>query len=285
VQWDRGHESDNVRDERGRSAVPSGANLGILWLGFRIASQFGLPGIAVFVAILLCVGVVTATSGVLGGGGVGTHAVSGAEDEQVHFVSFVLDDVQKMWTEKLAARGVTYHPTQLVLYRGGYNTGCGYGSAASGPFYCPADHQVYLDLSFLQELDQRFGAPGDFAVAYVLAHEVGHHVQYELGLDRGVSMREGANGGSVRFELQADCFAGIWAGTTAARGILDPGDAEEALQAASSVGDDRLEQQATGRIAPDTFTHGTSAQRKGWFEQGYRHGTIEACDTQKSVNP
>ncbi len=274
MKWDRDHVSDHVRDERGRTGVAmSSGNLGLLWLGFRIAASFGLPGIAVFVGLLVCFGLTTATVGLLGDANLAPRGDSPMREEQKRFVSFVIDDVQGVWARQIE----TYQPTTMVLYTDGYNTGCGYGSAATGPFYCPADQNVYLDLSFLDELDQRFGAPGDFAAAYVIAHEVGHHVQYQLGLDRGNSRSEGADGGSVRFELQADCLAGVWAGSTASRGLLDAGDVEEALQAASAVGDDRLQREARGRVNPDSFTHGTSAQRAEAVQRGFTAQSLKAC--------
>lgn len=276
MQWDEGHRSNNVRDERGATQSGSG---GMLWILFRIAAQFGWPGIIVFVVGLVCVGLFTGTAGLLGGGNTVATTSPGASEPQVEFVSFVLDDVQAAWTQQFAARGQTYRPTDLVLFTDSHTTGCGYGSAATGPFYCPTDGDVYLDLSFFEELDQRFGAPGDFAQAYVIAHEVGHHVQQQLGLSS--SGGEGANGASVNFELQADCFAGVWASTAAQRGILDPGDAEEALGAASSIGDDRLQRQATGTVQPDAFTHGTSAQRMQWFQTGFKSGRMDACQPGK----
>jgi predicted metalloprotease len=206
------------------------------------------------------------------------------EEPEVHFVSFVLDDAQRTWTALLEQRGVQYRHAKLVLFREAVRSGCGVAEAATGPFYCPADEKVYIDLSFYDELKQRFGAPGDFAQAYVLAHEIGHHVQKLLGIEQQVQRAMGANAGSrnglsVKLELQADCFAGVWAHSTQERKLLEAGDAEEALRAASAVGDDRLQRQATGQVNPDTFTHGTSEQRMHWFQQGMQSGDIDQCNT------
>lgn len=207
-----------------------------------------------------------------------------AEQPTVQFVSFVLDDVQKTWAPILQTRGVPYQHAKLVLYRDLTSSGCGRAESATGPFYCPSDQKVYIDLGFYDELTQRFGAPGQFAQAYVLAHELGHHVQNLLGIDRKVrSLQEqnpnAANPLSVRMELQADCFAGIWAKSTDQRRLLEAGDVESAMGAAAAVGDDRLQKMATGRVSPDSFTHGSSAQRTEWFQKGISEGTIEACNT------
>jgi len=199
------------------------------------------------------------------------------------FVSVVLAETEDTWNRIL---GQQYREPALVLFSGGAQSGCGYAQSAVGPFYCPADEKVYIDLSFFDELARRFGAPGDFAQAYVIAHEVGHHVQTVLGIEEKVrqaranmSESEG-NALSVRVELQADCFSGVWAHDAHQKsGLLEPGDIEEALGAASAVGDDTLQKQAGGRVVPDSFTHGSSEQRTRWFETGYRSGNIEDCDT------
>jgi len=207
------------------------------------------------------------------------------EEKRVQFVSFVLDDVQQTWARLLPkVDGQQYQDARLALYRDAVNTRCGQAPAAVGPFYCPADQRVYLDLSFFDELAQRFGAPGDFAQAYVIAHELGHHVQHLLGIDQRVremqdSRPSAANQLSVALELQADCFAGVWGNSTSQRKLLEQGDIEEGLGAASSVGDDRLQAQATGSIRPDTFTHGSSAQRSQWFRRGLESGDPNSCDT------
>ena len=206
------------------------------------------------------------------------------EDKMVRFVSFVLDDAQATWTKILPQSGVPYRHAKLVLFRDGTNSGCGPAESAMGPFYCPADEKVYIDLGFYDELRRRFGAPGDFAQAYVLAHEIGHHVQKLLGIESKVRRLQEQNRGevnhlSVRMELQADCFAGIWGHSTNQRGILEAGDVDEALRAAAAVGDDRIQQQSRGRVNPDSFTHGSSAQRQKWFRQGFDSGEVSSCNT------
>jgi predicted metalloprotease len=212
----------------------------------------------------------------------GPFETSPAEEHLVDFVSFVLDDTQKVWQQKL---GGGYRDAKLVLYRAGTESGCGYGSAAIGPFYCPADGNVYIDLSFYDELDRRFGAPGDFAQAYVLAHEIGHHVQNLLGTEDKMRAQQARSGGdmknalSVRFELQADCYAGVWAHDAGKRGVLETGDVEEGLRAATAIGDDRLQAQAGQRVRPETFTHGSSEERMRWFSTGLKTGSLDACDT------
>jgi predicted metalloprotease len=205
---------------------------------------------------------------------------SAAEAERADFLSFVLDDAQATWTRLLPG----YRDARLVLFRGAVRSGCGDASAAMGPFYCPADERVYLDLGFFDELSRRFGAPGDFAQAYVLAHEIGHHVQRLTGTESRVREAQGenperANALSVRLELQADCYAGVWAHSTARRELLETGDPEEALGAASAVGDDRIQEMSGGGIRPESFTHGSAAQRMEWFQRGFETGDPNACDT------
>jgi predicted metalloprotease len=252
----------------------------------------GVVGIIATVLILL-----------LGGGGTGVNnpfeqfpaqaqpgsspameTAPSAEADLVDFVSFVIGDLQKFWAADFERAGRTYEPTQLVLFRQATQTGCGTGSAQTGPFYCPLDRKVYIDLSFFRELQTRFNAPGDFAQAYVLAHEVGHHVQTLTGINQQVdeASRENPdqrNELSVRTELQADCLAGVWAHSTYERGLLEEGDLEEGLTAASSVGDDRIQAETTGRINPESFTHGTAEQRATWFKRGFDNGDATACDT------
>jgi predicted metalloprotease len=191
-------------------------------------------------------------------------------------VSFVLDDAQATWKKLLGAR---YRETTLVLFREGVRSGCGTAPSAVGPFYCPADEKVYIDLSFFEDLRSRFGAPGDFAQAYVLAHEIGHHVQNVLGIEREVRRLGRSNELSVRTELQADCFAGVWGHSTGQRNILESGDVEEGLNAAAAIGDDRLQRRSSSEVNPDSFTHGTSAQRAEWLRRGLQSGRVEACDT------
>jgi predicted metalloprotease len=211
-------------------------------------------------------------------------ADSAAEEPEVERVVFVLNDVQKTWAGILPAAGTQFHPAKLVLFRNSTDSGCGPAESAMGPFYCPVDERVYLDLGFFDELKQKFGASGDFAQAYVIAHELGHHVQHLLGTDAQARRAEESNPSeanevSVRLELQADCYAGVWAHSTDQRGILDPGDVDEALNAASSVGDDRIQQRTTGRINVDSFTHGSAAQRSASFKRGFESGDPRSCNT------
>jgi predicted metalloprotease len=214
----------------------------------------------------------------------GSMEVSSPEDEPGMFVEDVLADVQDLWTELFRGAGMTYERSKLVLFTDATNSGCGAASSATGPFYCPADRMVYLDLGFFEELHRRFGAPGDFAQAYVIAHEVAHHVQTLTGTNQaaqeeGQRQPDKANELSVRVELQADCYAGVWGYSAAQRGLLDSGDLEEALTAAEAIGDDRLQSQAGGRIDQDTWTHGSSEQRQRWFQRGFDSGDPEQCDT------
>jgi hypothetical protein len=211
-------------------------------------------------------------------------ATSPEEEELVDFMSFVLDDLQATWSSVLPRAGASYQDAQMVLFRDAVRSACGVAGSQTGPFYCPADGKVYLDLSFFDELRRRFGAPGDFAQAYVIAHEVGHHVQNLLGIEREVRRLQGqrpdvANDLSVRMELQADCLAGVWGHSTAQRGILDQGDVEEGLNAAAAIGDDRIQRQTQGYVTPDSFTHGSSAQRVEWFRRGLASGNPDDCDT------
>jgi predicted metalloprotease len=280
-----------VIDRRGQS-YPSGA-------GGRGLGGIPLPvggGIGGVVLILV---VVLAFQFCSGGGlgipgspdlGAAAEAPAGgsgpnADERRVEFVDAVFDDIQTTWDQDIfRPAGRTYEDTGLVLFTDRTHSGCGPASAATGPFYCPADRLVYLDLGFFRELKQRFGAPGDFAQAYVIAHEVGHHVQTLLGTDAAVQRQarddpSERNELSVRLELQADCYAGVWAASVYARGVLDPGDIEEGLAAAEAVGDDRIQEQTQGRIDPETFTHGTSEQRARWFGTGFDSGDPNACDT------
>jgi hypothetical protein len=233
---------------------------------------------------------------VLGGiylfSGAGALGLSGAEpdaageapqhDAGKAFVSFVLDDVQKTWVELYQERGQAYRPARLVLFSSRIQSACGFGEAASGPFYCPGDQRVYIDLSFYRALRERLGAPGDFAQAYVIAHEIGHHVSHlEKNLQGGRD--KGADSGSVRVELQADCYAGVWAHSAQKRQLLEMGDLEEAMRAAEAIGDDALQRGAGGTVRPESFTHGTSAQRMRWFKTGFDSGRPEACDTLRAT--
>ena len=207
------------------------------------------------------------------------------DDPQAQFVSVVLADTEETWRAIFGQRGEAYAPPILVLFERATQSACGTGTSAMGPFYCPADRKVYLDLSFFRDLATRFGAPGDFAQAYVIAHEVGHHIQTVTGLSerlaqmRARSSETQANALSVRQELQADCFAGVWGHYAAQRNLLEPGDAEEGLRAAAAIGDDRLQQQTQGHIVPESFTHGSSEQRAEWLRRGLESGSIDTCDT------
>jgi predicted metalloprotease len=214
----------------------------------------------------------------------GDTTVSSPSDEPGQFAEDVMVDVQDTWTGVYSGSGETYERSKIVLFTSSTNSACGFASAATGPFYCPADRLVYIDLSFFEELHTRFGAPGDFAQAYVIAHEVGHHVQTLTGVSgrvREESQRkpDDANELSVRLELQADCYAGVWGNSAAARGILDPGDLEEALNAAAAIGDDRLQRESGSRVDQDTWTHGSSEQRQRWFKRGFDSGDPNRCDT------
>ena len=287
MRWKRGHRSANVEDRR----YPGGG--GIPGLPGRGRSQLGCGGIL----ILLVLSIVFKQDffsllGVSGSvatppGGVQSAPAPGGPDPQqelVEFVSFVLDDVQGVWQQVLPRLGVPYRDAKLVLFTDAARSACGFAQSASGPFYCPGDEKVYIDLGFYQELRQRFGAPGDFAQAYVLAHEIGHHVQTVLGISQQVRQlqqrdRRNANQYSVLLELQADCLAGVWAHTTAQRDLLERGDVEEGLGAAAAVGDDRIARMSGQYISPENFTHGSAEQRVQWFRRGFESGDPDACDT------
>jgi predicted metalloprotease len=218
------------------------------------------------------------------GPGPATYSPLPEENQLADFSGYVLDDVQRYWTTVFTRAGRTYHAATMVLFTGSTSSGCGSATAATGPFYCPADQKVYLDLGFFKELQNRFGASGDFAQAYVIAHEIGHHVQDELDISDQVHRRSQSDPGaanelSVRLELQADCLAGVWAHSVYQRGDLDPGDVEEGLNAAASVGDDRIQASAGQAVNPETWTHGSSAQRSRWFRTGFDGGDIGNCDT------
>nr|MCH9688942.1 neutral zinc metallopeptidase [Deltaproteobacteria bacterium] len=243
MRWDRDHQSDFVEDRRGGGGGGGGLSglagkAGLLGLGVTLFRKFGVIGLVIAVLGYFALKFFGGGTGALGlaGGGAAGEGGEGKNDEMKAFVGFVLDDVQKLWNEKLPARNETYRDARLVLFTESVNSACGNASAATGPFYCPGDDKVYIDLGFYKQLRDRLGAPGDFAQAYVIAHEVGHHLQNIYG---ALGRRdEGADGGSVRVELQADCYAGVWAHSAKARGLLEMGDVEEALGAASAIGDD-----------------------------------------------
>lgn len=289
MRWTPGDESQDIEDRRDESGGGGG--------GF----QFGGAHIGIGGAIVLLVLSFIFKQNffaLLGGSAApGPAAVSrpnpsrdAAEKPLVQFVSFVLDDTQNTWTQLLPQQaGKPYHHARLVLFRDSTQSACGSAESATGPFYCPGDEKVYIDLGFYEELRQRFGAPGEFAQAYVLAHEIGHHVQKLLGIERKVRQLQDDNPrarnlASVHLELQADCFAGIWAHSTQQRGLLEKGDVESALGAAAAVGDDRLQKMATGHVTPDSFTHGTSQQRVSWFRKGLDAGSVTACNTFDATN-
>jgi predicted metalloprotease len=285
MRWDEGHESPDVIDRRGESGGRGGGAGGLLALAplfFR--GPVGIVLGLIMVSLMIVGGYFSRDDKSDQAGLTETTGASMEEEKQKHFAAFVLDDAQHTWRALFARAGKHYESAQLVLYKNETTTACGYGQAATGPFYCPSDDRVYIDLAFNNELAQRFGAKGDFAQAYVLAHEIGHHVQKLLGASAMIksfkrNQREGETGANVRLELQADCYAGVWAHSTEKRGLLDAGDIDEALTAAAAVGDDRLQRRATGHVAPETFTHGTSEQRSRWFKAGFDSGDIESCDT------
>jgi predicted metalloprotease len=273
MRWEGRRGSGNIEDRRGMGVgLPIGGGIGGIVLLLLFSALTGQNPIDLINT---------------GGGepsSVGTSGVS-EDDPQSKFVSVVLADTEETWRDIFAERGEAYAPPILVLFTQATQSACGMGSAAMGPFYCPADRKVYLDLSFFHDLDQRFGAPGDFAQAYVIAHEVGHHIQTVTGLaERMAGMRGGvserqANALSVRQELQADCYAGVWGFYAAKSDLLEPGDAEEGLRAAAAIGDDRLQQAGQGRVVPESFTHGSSEQRVEWLRRGMESGRPEVCDT------
>jgi hypothetical protein len=287
MKWEGNRESSNVEDVRGSGGGGGGFGVGGIGLG--------TVAVAVVAGWMFGINPLTILGLLSGGNQAPTtqqapaHAPP-ADDRQAKFVSTVLADTEDVWTGVFKQAGATYRVPKLVIYRGSYPTACGTGSAAMGPFYCPGDEKVYLDLNFFDTLRTRLGSPGEFAEAYVVAHEVGHHVQKLMGTTQKVdAMRSrGAtesqvNAASVRIELQADCYAGIWANKAQSqRQILEKGDIESALNAASQIGDDTLQKKSQGRVVPESFTHGTSAQRVTWFTRGYETGSVPQCDTFKA---
>ena len=281
MRWRDGRESDNVEDRRGMS-IPRGAKIG------------GLSGLGLVAVVLIGMFLgIDPTVLLQGGPEIQTPSVSversgrpDVNDDQRKFVAVVLAETEDVWTEAFRKSGRTYQAPTLVLYSGAVESACGMAGSAVGPFYCPSDHKVYLDLSFFDDLRTRFGASGDFAQAYVIAHEVGHHVQTLLGISKKVQELQARvntserNKLSVRMELQADCLAGVWAHQAdKSRQILEAGDIEEGLNAASAIGDDRIQRKTQGYVVPDAFTHGSAAQRVRWFKLGFEQGNLQACDT------
>ncbi len=285
MRWTPGGVSGDIEDRRDQGGGGGGGGFG----GMRL----GLGGLLIlFVLSLVFKQNFFALLGGGSAGSSGSAAVSTpdpardeAEKPLVQFVSFVLDDTQKTWEQLLPQQaGTPYRHAKLVLFRDSTNSACGGAESATGPFYCPGDEKVYIDLSFYDELKRRFGAPGEFAQAYVLAHEVGHHVQKLTGIESKVRQFQRQNPGSanavsVQMELQADCLAGVWAHSTQQRGLLEQGDVQSALGAAAAVGDDHIQQMTRGRIQPETFTHGSSQQRMDWFNRGLSSGSISSCNT------
>jgi predicted metalloprotease len=274
MKWRGRVGSQNIEDRRGMSGggMAVGGGLGGLVLVLLISALTGQNPLDV-------INTTGPASSEVSPGGVP------ADDPQAEFVSVVLKDTEATWDKLFSASGQSYTAPVLVLFTGATQSACGLGQSAMGPFYCPADRKVYLDLSFFRELDDRFGAPGDFAQAYVVAHEIGHHVQALTGVsDRMQAARQRAgereaNALSVRQELQADCFAGVWGHYAANEGLLEPGDAEEGLRAAAAIGDDRLQRQSKGTVVPESFTHGSSEQRVEWLRRGLESGRVDSCNT------
>lgn len=280
MKLDDSRRSDNVEDERG-SGVGRGAGIGLGTLAIVIIGYFMGVSPSTLLSLLNGGDQQTATAPAPA-----VPAPGAANDPQVDFVRAILGETEDVWGAYFQGMGKTYVRPKLVLFSGQVSSACGFASAAAGPFYCPGDQKVYIDLAFYRQLAAEFGAPGDFARAYVIAHEVGHHVQNLLGITGQAEQAEqrasrvGANHVSVQVELQADCFAGVWAArANAARKILESGDLESGLKAASSVGDDTLQRRGQGTVVPDSFTHGTSAQRVSWFRRGFDSGKIDNCDT------
>jgi len=280
MRWRTGRRSENIEDRRGMSRV---SRRGIAGGGIGAVIITVIALLLGFDPSVLLQG--TATTAVAPSGS-RQSVPSAAEQQLADFVSVVLADTEDTWSEIFRQSGQRYREPTLVLFSGSVNSACGFADAAVGPFYCPGDQKVYLDLAFLADLKNRFGAPGDFAQAYVIAHEIGHHVQTLLGITQKVSAlrqrssERQSNQLSVLLELQADCLAGVWANRAhRARQILERGDIEEGLNAASAVGDDRIQRRARGYITPDSFTHGSSAQRVAWFKRGLAAGNLQACNT------
>jgi predicted metalloprotease len=275
MRWRPRKGGGDIEDRRGAGMGSGG--LGPLPVGG------GIGGLIVLALIVLL------STGVLGGGGTSPAPPRGAADttsREYQFVKFIAGDVQDQWEQAFREDGRPYERTKLVLFENGTQTGCGAASSQTGPFYCPVDRKVYLDLGFFRDLKSRFGAPGDFAQAYVIAHEFGHHVQNLTGIMDDVqkeqqSHPDQANELSIRLELQADCLAGVWGQSAAQQDLLDSSDLEEGLQAASAVGDDRIQKESTGRVNPESWTHGSSQQRVKWFRRGFDSGDTQACNTFK----
>jgi predicted metalloprotease len=297
MRWRGRRQSSNIQDIRGQGGVfrtgfPGGG--GRIRVGRAGGGGIGMIIVLLIVSFIFGINPLELLNG--GGGTIQTpqeqsipngqpRQSAQADDETRDFVATVLADTEDTWRQIFQRLGATYEEPTLVLFSGGVNSACGNASAASGPFYCPADKRLYIDLSFFSELRERFQAPGDFAQAYVIAHEVGHHVQNLIGVLPETARRRGqlseveANQMSIRVELQADCLAGVWANHTNQRGLLEQGDVDEALNAASQVGDDMIQRRTQGYVVPESFNHGTAEQRRTWFGRGFESGNIDSCDT------
>ncbi|HKN05384.1 MAG TPA: neutral zinc metallopeptidase [Buttiauxella sp.] len=284
MRWQGRRESDNVEDRRSNSSGPNFGGGG----GFRLPG--GKGGIIILIVVVVASYYGVDLTSILSGGQPvqqqsTPRSISPNDDEAAKFTSVILATTEDTWGQIFQKMGRTYQQPKLVMYRGATRTGCGTGQSVMGPFYCPADSTVYIDLSFYDEMTGKLGADGDFAQGYVIAHEVGHHVQKLLGIEpkvrqlqQGATLAEG-NRLSVKMELQADCFAGVWGNSMQKQEVLDAGDLQEALNAAEAIGDDRLQQQGQGRVVPDSFTHGTSEQRYTWFKRGFDSGDPAQCNT------
>ncbi|CAN5311705.1 neutral zinc metallopeptidase [soil metagenome] len=299
MRWGGRRESGNIEDRRGQEGgfggIGGGPRLSFPG-GGRAGGGLGIGAVAIILVVGWFLGInpMDVLSTMDGSGQVSTGTGSGSQpagrigvpsDDPAKFVSVILADNEDTWGKIFSANSRRYEVPTLVLFTGQTSSACGFATAASGPFYCPGDRKVYIDLAFYRELKDKLNAPGDFAQAYVIAHEIGHHVQNLLGTlpkveqqRRQASQSEG-NRLTVRLELQADCYAGVWGHSANQRGLLDPGDIDEALNAASQIGDDTLQRRTQGRVVPDSFTHGTSEQRSRWFKRGFADGNISACDT------
>lgn len=292
MQWGNNRESDNVEDVRGSSGGSGGGMGGSGLLGGLLSGRIGIGTIVIALVASYFLGINPLTVlGFLDGGSVPqmqqpsqSHGVP-SNDVQARHVAEVLGSTEEVWGAQFKAAGSQYRAPKLVLFRNSYPTACGQGQAAMGPFYCPADQKVYIDLAFYETLKNRLGAPGEFAQAYVIAHEVGHHVQHLLGISSKVDAQRGRiseaqqNALSVRLELQADCLAGVWGYHVKSQFQITQQDVQDAMNAAAKIGDDTLQRQATGTIRPESFTHGSSAQRVRWFNTGLQSGSIQRCDT------
>jgi uncharacterized protein len=294
MRWQNKRRSDNIEDQRGQSPAAGGGspNAALLRLLPMLLGRKGGKFSLIIVLLIFGASYFGIDLGMLSGtqnassGSSAPHRVTPQEQQLADFVAVVLADTEDTWHPIFKQLEGTYREPKLVLFANSVQSACGMAQSAMGPFYCPADQKVYIDLSFYDDLRQRHGAPGDFAQAYVIAHEVGHHVQTLLGISQQVHQAKQkvskvqANQLSVKQELQADCFAGIWANhAERLRNMLEAGDIDEALTAAAAIGDDRLQKQARGYVTPDSFTHGSSAQRIRWFKQGYQQGKVDACNT------